>query len=468
MGYKGAVPAKSCSHCGHMKTENLIDLKLSSTEYERLTHAIVSDARPRQKEYFIRDTELKGFFLRVLPSGVKTYGVSSRLARRGNKIQRNIGQSTAYSCKDARKKAKDWLIKLDNGTDPKHADRGFLTPVQLLEEYIKAKNLAEKTISGYRYNFNHYLKGLAKRSIQDIATEDIVSWYTAGTDHATGTERTFVTLKSVLDFAYALNYIDENPASKAALLIKRKKNPNKQLHLSNIYTQLPIFMTAFVQSDISIVMRDWMVLCLTTGLRKAESMQLKWNQVDLQQKRLTLPTNKSDRLLIVPMVGLTYDMFQTRFAHPNRDDVYVFISKSKTNTPINDARKALKKVCDAAGIPPYSHHDFRRLFASVCAELDISETEIGKLLNHAPKTVTPVYINQSLETARRHYQKVVDELDRKIPIDDVAENKDEYFLTATDVMRDHFYGKVDLMPDAPISKHDLEMEKHTVATYWEG
>ena len=82
-------------------------------------------------------------------------------------------------------------------------------------------------------------------------------------------------------------------------------------------------MTAFVQSDISIVMRDWMVLCLTTGLRKAESMQVKWDQVDLRQKRVTLPTNKSDRFLIVPLVGLTYDMFQSRFRDSNRDDVYL-------------------------------------------------------------------------------------------------------------------------------------------------
>jgi integrase len=449
-----------------MKTENLIDLKLSSTEYERLTHAIVSEALPRQKEYFIRDTELKGFFLRVLPSGVKTYGVSSRLARRGNKIQRNIGQSTAYSCKDAREKAKDWLIKLDNGTDPKNEDHGSLTPVQLLEQYIHSKSLKDKTISGYRYNFSHYLKPLHKRAIKDITTDDIVRWYSAGQDHATGTERTFVTLKSVSDYAYALDYISENPAKKAALLVKRKVNPDKQQYLSKIYDQLPKFMTAFVQSDISIVMRDWMVLCLTTGLRKAESMQVKWDQVDLRQKRVTLPTNKSDRFLIVPLVGLTYDMFQSRFRDSNRDDVYVFTSRP--NTPINDARKALAKVCKAAGIQPYSHHDFRRLFASVCEELEISETEVGKLLNHAPKTVTPIYINRSLEAARRYYQKVVDELDRKIPIDDVAENKDEYFLTATDVMRDHFYGKVDLMPDAPVSKHDLEMEKHTVETYWEG
>jgi len=448
-----------------MKTENLIDLKLSSTEYERLTHAIVSDARPRQKEYFVRDTELKGFFLRVLPSGVKTYGVSSRLARRGNKIQRNIGQSTAYSCKDARKKAKDWLIKLDNGTDPKHADRGFLTPVQLLEEYIKAKNLAEKTISGYRYNFNHYLKGLAKRSIQDIATEDIVSWYTAGTDHATGTERTFVTLKSVLDFAYALNYIDENPANKAAKLIQRKTNPSKQQHLSNIYAQLPKFMEAFIKTDISQVMRDWLVLSLTTGLRRKESMEVKWDQVNLEKKMITFSTNKSNRFLLVPMIGLTYDMLQARALDPTKDDLYVFTSKP--NTPIKDARKALSKICKRAGIPPFSHHDLRRLFASVCHELNLSEEEIGKLLNHSSKSVTDIYINRSLENARKKYRMVADYLDRQVVFShSTAANL--WVETATNLMRAMFYKKVDPFFDPPVFEQERQSERHFENEYWEG
>ena len=112
-------------------------------------------------------------------------------------------------------------------------------------------------------------------------------------------------------------------------------------------------------------MRDWMVLCLTTGLRRQESMTLTWEQVDLEQKRIVLPTNKSDRFLIVPMIGLTYDLFQARFQSEEKDDTYVFTTKR--GTPIKDARKALAKICKDAGIAPYSHHDFRRL-AFECLE----------------------------------------------------------------------------------------------------
>lgn len=85
-----------------------------------------------------------------------------------------------------------------------------------------------------------------------------------------------------------------------------------------------------------------MVFYLTTGLRKQESRTVNWQKVDLVQKRVTLPTNKSDRFLIVPMVGLTYDMFQSRFNAEDKDDVYVFTSKQAI--AIKDAREALSTV----------------------------------------------------------------------------------------------------------------------------
>ena len=449
-----------------MAKENLITFKPPTTAYHRLTANIVAKSLPRQKEYFVRDTELRGFFLRVRPSGVKSYGVLSRLARKGNKIERIIGNAAAYSPKQARDVAKEWLVLFDQGVDPKAPDKDAMTPVQLLEQYIGSRSLKPRTERDYRYNFQHYLKPLNSRKIQNLTSDDIVRWYSSGKTHATGTERTFVVLKAVMDYAFALGYISENPALKAARLVTRKVNPSKQQHLSEIYDDHSKFMAAFLTTPISNVMRDWMVYCLTTGLRKQESMTIEWEQVDLVQKRVTLPTNKADRFLIIPMVGLTYDMFQSRFYAEDKDDIYVFTSKPAIS--IKDARRALTKICKNAGITTYSHHDFRRLFASVCHELDISETDIGKLLNHAPKTVTAIYINQSMDKARKKYQRLVDALDRKIPFDDANSDKPEYLLTATDLMRSVFYGKVNPEPDPPTTKDELEEELYRENEYWEG
>ena len=42
------------------------------------------------------------------------------------------------------------------------------------------------------------------------------------------------------------------------------------------------------------------------------------------------------------MVGLTYDMLQSRFEDDTKDETYVFTTRP--NAPINDARKASKSL----------------------------------------------------------------------------------------------------------------------------
>ena len=292
-----------------------------------MTPEIVAKSQPGQKEYFVRDPELRGFFLRVRPSGVKSYGVLSRLGGKGNKIEHIIGNASAYSPRQARGVAKEWLVQFDQGAGPKATDNGAMPPVQSLEQHVANKRLKPRTERGHRYNFQPYFKPLKLRKIQNLTTDDIVSWYASGKTHATGAERTFGVLKAVMNYALALGYMRENLAFKGALLVKRNVNPSKQQHLSEIYGDLSQFMAAFLTTPIPTVIQDWLVFCLTTGLRKQESMLVKREQVDLVDRRVTIPTNKSDRFLIVPMAGLTYDMFQSRCCAEYKDDIYVFASK---------------------------------------------------------------------------------------------------------------------------------------------
>ena len=185
----------------------------------------------------------------------------------------------------------------------------------------------------------------------------------------------------------------------------------------------------------------------------------------MNEKLFFIPKNKAKRFLIIPMVGLTYDMFQKRMNDPNKDKTYVFSSSS--GKPINDARKALQKICREAQIETYTPHDLRRVFASVCHELNFSEEEIGQLLNHSSKTVTDLYINRSVKKVRGWYQQVTDYMDRKIVFEDV-EGQGFQIKSATDLMRSTFYKKVAPSPDQPIAKQELQEDEMREAEYWEG
>jgi hypothetical protein len=122
-----------------------------------------------------------------------------------------------------------------------------------------------------------------------------------------------------------------------------------------------------------------------------------------------------------------------------------------------------------SGIDPLSTHDFRRLFASVCHELNYSRDEISGLLNHATSNVTDLYVNRSIERLRKMYQSVADYLDMQVefpepnPDDKVSSMVD----CATGVMRTFFYNTGSMVPYLT-SKEEKEREQYDKDTYWEG
>jgi integrase len=448
------------------KNPKVVALKRKNSETASLTQRLVDSCAARQSEYFIRDPALKGFFLRVKPSGIKSYGVQARLSGKGRPIQRIIGTKDRYRLQEAKLKAKDWLRAINEGRDPKELDRSTTSPRDLLESYVRYRDLEATTVNGYRFNFRKYLAKLQDKPCKDITAEMVVSWYEKEKkEHPIAAERTFVTLKTVLRFGKTLRLIEEDVTEAAGVVIKRPRETKNIQKLEAIYKAFPEFLNAFLSADISNVMRDWIVLALTTGLRKEESMSLKWDQVFLEEKYFVVPKNKAKRYLIVPMIGITYDMFQSRFMNRKDGEPYVF--NSGLGKPIRDPRKALKNISRLGGVRDFCPHDLRRIFASVCHELHLSEEEIAKLLNHSTKSVTDLYINRSVENVREKYRKVIDYMDRQIPFDS-SEDSSTRIVSATNLMRAVFYRKVSPQPDPPISNAELAYDNHIEQEYWEG
>ncbi|MCZ6564883.1 MAG: Arm DNA-binding domain-containing protein, partial [Gammaproteobacteria bacterium] len=81
----------------------------------KLTTRSVSASTPRSKYYKAWDTDLAGFFLRVLPSGVKTYCIYYR--HKGVGREYTIGKDGKITADQARKQAKIKLGEIAKGKD---------------------------------------------------------------------------------------------------------------------------------------------------------------------------------------------------------------------------------------------------------------------------------------------------------------------------------------------------------------
>ena len=89
----------------------------------KITTQLVSALQPADQPYDVNDTDLRGFQLRVQPSGTKTYLCVYRLRGSGRKNRYVIGRTPPLTSAQARDEAKKVLGDVARGIDPNEAKR---------------------------------------------------------------------------------------------------------------------------------------------------------------------------------------------------------------------------------------------------------------------------------------------------------------------------------------------------------
>ena len=109
----------------------------------------------KDKEYQLSDDTLKGYYIRLLPSGVRSYNIRTKV--RGKLKHQLIGDCRLISEADARKKALEYKQSLKEGKDTlalEIAEHNEITLLQLLDRYklLRGEKLRDSTYKGYKYN----------------------------------------------------------------------------------------------------------------------------------------------------------------------------------------------------------------------------------------------------------------------------------------------------------------------------
>ncbi|MBI0974863.1 tyrosine-type recombinase/integrase, partial [Escherichia coli] len=81
------------------------------------------------------------------------------------------------------------------------------------------------------------------------------------------------------------------------------------------------------------------------------------------------------------------------------DEGWVFPGKG-TDNPVAEPRRLQKRLCEAAGIPPFTIHEMRHTFATKLIESGADIHTVKDLLGHSTIKVTELYLHAS--PARYH------------------------------------------------------------------
>jgi integrase len=166
------------------------------------------------------------------------------------------------------------------------------------------------------------------------------------------------------------------------------------------------------------ILQDIITVYLETGLRLQELADLTWDDIDLQNRQLTVVKSKTDHTTkgyqprVIPLTSRAFDAIARQ---PHREGS-VFRNRSGRKYTKRAIRTRFVRTCRKHGIEGITIHTMRHTFASRLAMRGASLTSIGRLLGHSKAETTQRYAH----LADEHLRDVVALLEDPPP--DPAEN----------------------------------------------
>jgi uncharacterized membrane protein len=144
----------------------------------KITKHVIDGLKPRAKDYFVWDGELRGFGVRVLKSGRASYVVQYRT---GGRVRRNTFSAIGTMTPDeARKHARELLVAVDKGGDPVadiQAQRRTPNVAAFCDQFLSdhvAHRCKPHTERDYRRSIRLHIKPqLGTFKVGDVKRQDI-------------------------------------------------------------------------------------------------------------------------------------------------------------------------------------------------------------------------------------------------------------------------------------------------------
>ena len=396
-------------------------LNMSKNSFnQKLTKAFV-DSIPlvESGQVFYRDTEIKGFGLRVGKTS-KTYIVENKV--NGKSIRTTIAKHNIFTSEQARVEARKILGKMAVGENPVNEKRNLrarsVTLEEVIEEYLEVrKTLKPRTIYDYRHGLKTYIGDWMSKPMSEINKDMIAKRHTLiGQRSQAQANLTMRSLSALFNFAIIRyedsngdNIINDNPVKRLTLTrawyrIKRRTTVIRPHDLPAWYQSLSNFKDDHTSRGRE-TFRDYLLFILFTGARREEAAKLEWRHVDMESKTFIIIDSKNGLDHQLPLSDYIYQMLLIRRA--NSMSPYVFPRDSGTGY-MQVPQKLMNRIVNESGVQ-FSVHDLRRTFITIAESLDIPAYALKRLLNHKMSNdVTAGYIITDVERLRQPMHKISD------------------------------------------------------------
>lgn len=364
----------------------------------KLTKKLIDSLRPGSSDSIVWDNEIRGFGLKVAPSGRKTFILKYRNAS-GRQRKPTIGTFGAVTVDQARMIATHWMSQIAKGMDPsaeKQTLRSQLTLNQFAASYFGLAKKRPSTLAMERsYYGTHVEPSLGKLSIGDITQKDVQAWMNTRSKTPGAANRTISLLSAMFNDAERLQHRPAN--SNPCRRIKKFPSTPKKRYLSRDELKQLERVLCEIEKEKSMdpSIAPAIRFALLTGARKSEFLTMKWEYVDTEDRVVRLPDSKTGPRNLYLSERAIEILNQIPRQHNNP---YVFPGK-KPNDHYHNLKKPFKIVLDRAGIKDFRIHDLRHTHATWGVHAGLSTHVIAKTLGHTQSRTAERYAHVDDEPA---------------------------------------------------------------------
>lgn len=395
----------------------------------KLTQRLINSLEPQSKLYSVRDTELKGFLLRVRPNGGMTWFLDYRNAE-GRRLTFKLGGYPGLKAEGARRSAEAAAGKVADRIDvqaEKKAVRveGERARISTLKAFIEErygpwalehlrcggvavarlkadfeKWLDEPLASFNTWRIDSWRRDRKKDGVKPVtinrqldtlraALRKAVDWGVIDAHPMAGLKRLKV------DDDERVRYLlpDEERRLREALM-QREENLRAARDRFNAWRAarhkeaLPTRGAEFVDA-----VRPLVLLAMNTGLRRGELFSLRWSDISLEGAMLTVraAAAKSGDSRRIPLNSEAAAVLAAWYKQAKTKDLEGFVFPGVDGVRLTNINKSWATVCTLGKLAKFRFHDCRHHFASKLVQAGVDLNTVRALMGHADIAMTLRY-----------------------------------------------------------------------------
>lgn len=366
----------------------------------KLTKRSVEALPVKAENYFVWDDEVKGFGVRIMPSGTRTYQVQYRKGGRTRRVA--VGRHGTVTVDQARRHAKELLGLVASGGNPVEEvsqHRRAPTVAALCERFFQHHVLERckpSTQREYRRSIDLFIKpAIGAFKVVDVERKDIADLHHRLKDRPYQANRTLGVLSKMFNLGevWGLRPDGSNPCRHVPKY--REKNRSRYLTQSELMRLGTVLSECDAQGIESPFVIAAFRLLILTGCRLGEIQTLKWEYIT--PNGMELPDTKTGaRRIPLPQPARAVLAALPRLA----GNPYVIAGKL-TGQHVTDLQHPWRRIRALAGLDDVRIHDLRHTYASNAVSSGMPIQMVGRLLGHTQLQTTMRYAHLADDPVRR-------------------------------------------------------------------